>query len=128
MVKAVYRLPLRGLEGFLNSIFTLLNLYISVPSYSQICRRSSELGQELKRLSKGKQITDIVIDSSGLKVFGEGEWKIRKHGKSRRRTWRKIHLAVCAHTKEVVLSLLTDNKESDGEVFTKMAEHLPDTV
>lgn len=128
MVKAVYHLPLRALQGFLVSIFNMCRLNLPVPSYSQICRRSSELGQEIKRLCKGKQVTDIVIDSSGLKVYGEGEWKVRKHGKSKRRTWRKIHLVVCAHTQEIVLSLLTDNKESDGEAMLEMADYFPETV
>ena len=81
-----------------------------------------------KRLSGGRRITDIVIDSSGLKVFGEGEWKMRQHGKTKRRTWRKIHLAVCADSQEIALSLLTENSESDGEAFIKMAEKLPTTV
>jgi len=86
------------------------------------------VGQEIKRLSGGRRITDIVIDSSGLKVFGEGEWKVRQHGKSKRRTWRKIHLAVCADSQEIALSLLTENSESDGEALVAMADQLPATV
>jgi hypothetical protein len=128
MVKVVYHKPLRALVGFLRSLLLLLGVCLPVPSYTQICRRAARLGQKVKRLSKGRWITDIVIDSSGLKVFGEGEWKVRQHGKSKRRTWRKIHLAVCAHSQEVVLSLLTENNESDGEAFAAMGDQLPNTV
>jgi len=128
MVKVVYHKPLRALVGFLRSLLLLLGVCLPIPSYTQICRRATRLGQKVKRLSKGRRITDIVIDSSGLKVFGEGEWKVRQHGKSKRRTWRKIHLAVCAHSQEVVLSLLTENNESDGEAFATMGDQLPATV
>ena len=92
MVKAIYHLPLRALEGFLHSMIVLLSVCLPIPSYTQICRRASRLGQTIKRLSPKRNITDIVFDSSGLKVFGEGEWKVRQHGKSKRRIWRKIHL------------------------------------
>ena len=128
MIKAVYRLPLRGLEGFLVSLLGLLGALLPVPSYTQICRRAAFLGQIAKRLSSKKNITDIVIDSSGLKVYGEGEWKVRQHGKSKRRTWRKIHLGICSHSQEIVLSLLTENSVSDGEAAEEMAKDMPRTV
>lgn len=127
-VKAVYHLPLRALEGFLEALLALLGVLLPVPSYTQICRRAIHLGQKIKRLSSKRNITDIVIDSSGLKVFGEAEWKVRQHGKSKRRTWRKIHLGVCSDSQEVVLSLLTENGVSDGEAAVLMADHLPRTV
>jgi len=128
MLKSVYRLPLRALEGFLQSLISLLGICLPVPCYSQICRRAVELGQSIKRLSSKRNITDIVIDSTGLKVFGEGEWKVRQHGKSKRRTWRKIHLGVCADSQEIVMSLLTDNAVSDGEAITDMVTVMPKTV
>lgn len=128
MVKVVYHLPLRALEGFLESLLSLLSVLLPIPSYTQICRRATELGQKIKRLSNSRNITDIVIDSSGLKVFGEGEWKVRQHGKSKRRTWRKIHLGVCGESQEIVLSLLTENSMSDGEAAIEMADFLPKTT
>ena len=128
MIKVVYRLPLRALEGFLVSLLGLLGVLLPVPSYTQISRRAISLGQIIERLSSKKGITDIVIDSSGLKVYGEGEWKVRQHGKSKRRTWRKIHLGFCSDSHEVVLSLLTENSVSDGEVAEKIAENMPPTV
>ena len=57
---------------------------------------------------------DVVVDSTGLKVFGEGEWKMRKHGKSKRRTWRKLHLAVNPDTHEIEAETLTENSCDDA--------------
>jgi len=128
MIKAVYHLPLRALEGFIQSLLFLLGALLPVPSYTQICRRAKGLGQKIKCLSAKRNITDIVIDSSGLKVFGEGEWKVRQHGKSKRRTWRKIHLGVCVDSQEIVISLLTENSVSDGEAATEMVDVLPQTT
>jgi Transposase DDE domain len=127
MIKAIYRLPLRALEGFLHAMMLLLSVCLPVPSYTQICRRAAHLGQTIHRLSR-KRITDIVFDSSGLKVFGEGEWKVRQHGKAKKRTWRKMHLGVCADSQEIVMSLLTDNAMTDGEALSNMATVIPNTV
>jgi hypothetical protein len=127
MIKAVYKLPFRALKGLLSSLVKLLGLSLPVPCYTRICRRAAELGQEIQNLcSKG--VTDIVFDSSGLKVYGEGEWKVRQHGKSKRRTWRKIHLALCPNSHEVVMSYLGENNEADCEVVPKMKDHLPKSV
>jgi hypothetical protein len=128
LLRAVYNLPLRALQGFLGALVSLLMLSLPIPCYTQICRRAQFLGQRIKRLCKKGKITDIVIDSSGLKVFGEGEWKVRQHGAGKRRTWRKVHLAICPDTHEVVLSFLTENNKSDGEAFIKMADHLPGSI
>jgi hypothetical protein len=65
-----------------------------------------------------------VIDSTGLKVFGEGEWKVRKHGKERRRIWRKLHLAVDSNTHEVVCADLSLNNVTDSEAFRALSGRL----
>lgn len=127
MVKAVHRLPFRALRGFILSLVQLLGLTLPVPCYTRICRRAAELGQQIERLGT-KNPTDIVFDSSGLKVYGEGEWKVRQHGKSKRRTWRKIHLALCPDSHEIKLSYLSENNEADCEVVPKMKNHLPTSV
>jgi len=127
MIRFVFHLSLRALEGFLTSLIMLLSAGLPVPSYTQICRRAKALGQELKKLSR-KNITDIVIDSTGLKVYGEGEWKVKQHGYSKRRTWRKVHLAVCADSHEILLEMLTDNKVADCAVYPKFLEVMPKNV
>jgi Transposase DDE domain len=127
MIRFVFHLPLRALQGFLTSLIMLLSAGLPVPSYTQICRRAKTLGQELKKLSR-RNITDIVIDSTGLKVYGEGEWKVRQHGFSKRRTWKKVHLAVCPDSHEILLEVLTDNKVADCTVYPKFLEALPKSV
>lgn len=69
----------------------MMQLDLPVPCYTRIFRRAINLDQELKSLTKGCP-TDIVFDSTGVKVYGEGKWKVRQHGKGKRRTWRKVHL------------------------------------
>jgi len=127
MIKAVYRLTFRALQGFMLSVIALLGLSLRIPCYTRICRRAAKLGQEIKRFAHRK-ITDVVFDSSGLKVYGEGEWKVKKHGKSKRRIWRKIRLAVCPNSHTIVMSYLGENNEADCEVIPKMAPHLPKSV
>lgn len=126
-VRMVYKLPLRSLEGFLRSMMALMSFSLPIPSYSQICRRASSLGKRLKTLSK-KRPTDVVFDSTGLKVYGEGEWKVRTHGVSKRRTWRKLHLAIDPSTGEILIAELTDNAKGDAQVAEGMLDRLHNNV
>jgi len=126
-IRFVYNLPLRALEGFLQSILLLLGLSLKAPSYTQICRRAKSLGKALKRLSK-RRPTDIVFDSTGLKVYGEGEWKVRVHGTSKRRTWRKLHIAMDPKSGEVVLAEITENSKGDAQVAEDMMNSVPKSV
>ena len=116
LIRVIFHLPLRALEGFLSLLVLALGIFLQTPSYSQICRRAQLLGKHLRCLSKRK-ITDLVIDSTGLKVYGEGEWKVRQHGYSKRRTWRKLHLAVCPDSNEIIFVKLTENKTSDHKIY-----------
>jgi hypothetical protein len=127
LIRFVFHLPLRALEGFLSSLVLALGVSLYTPSYSQICRRAQFLGKDLKRLTKRK-VTDLVIDSTGLKVYGEGEWKVRQHGYSKRRTWRKLHLAICPDSHEILFVKLTDNKTSDHKIYPQFIKNAPKTV
>lgn len=127
IIKGVFHLPFRALQGFLLSLTQLLGVILPIPSYTQICRRARELGQEIKKLSR-KRPTDIVFDSTGAKIYGEGEWKVKVHGKSKRRTWRKIHLAVCPISQDIIMECVTENSVSDCEVLNKMGKELPASI
>lgn len=127
MIREVYKLPLRMLQGFLISLFMLLGLKLPVPSYSQISRRSARLNKKLKRLFK-KGAKDIVFDASGLKVYGEGEWKVRTHGKSKRRTWRKIHIGMNPSTGEVLLCEMTKNTAYDPAVTCDLLDEVEGNI
>jgi Transposase DDE domain len=117
LLRTVYHMPLRALEGFLRSLVDLMRLDIPVPSYAQICRRAAFLDQVLQKLSN-KRPCDIVFDSTGLKVYGEGEWKVRQHGASKRRTWRKLHIGMDPDSKEIIVAELTSNSKGSGDGAT----------
>lgn len=112
-LRAVFHLPLRATQGLAGSIFELMGLDLDVPHYSTLSRRAADLRVDLARKSKGP--LHLVMDSTGLKVFGEGEWKVRKHGYSKRRTWRKLHLAIDADSHEIQAVSLTEAGVDDAE-------------
>ena len=126
LIRTAYHLPLRTLAGFLLSLVAFLKLNLSIPSYTQICRRAKSLGKSLEKLSR-KRPKDIVFDSTGLKVYGEGEWKMRLYGASKRRTWKKFHIGVDPDSGEIILAELTDNGvgSGDGETAKKLLPKLP---
>jgi hypothetical protein len=104
-----------------------LNLDIIIPCYTQLCRRQANLSLDLSHIKKNEPI-HVVVDSTGLKVFGEGEWKTRQHGISKRRTWRKLHLGLDESTGEVVAMELTTNDVSDGEVFPELLDQVEEDI
>lgn len=119
LIKTMYGLPLRAVEGFLQSLVLLMGLSIPVPSYSQISRRSKKLEGKVKELLKGNP-RELVLDATGLKVYGEGEWKVRQHGRSKRRTWRKLHIGLDVETGEIVMAELTKKEAGDGQTGEKL--------
>ena len=119
-LRAVYHLALRAAEGLARAVFELLEVALPVPSYSTLSRRAAALSIALGALPRSTPL-HLVIDSSGFKVYGEGEWKVRQHGWSKRRTWRKLHLAVNEATGEIVAAVASEAGVSDDEA-------LPDRV
>ncbi|MBR9856650.1 MAG: IS5 family transposase [Gammaproteobacteria bacterium] len=123
MLKAFFGLPLRALEGFINSIFQLMDVPLTSPGYSSISKRAKTVDVKYRLPSKGA-VTHLVIDATGLKVFGDGEWKQRKHGKGKRRVWRKLHLAVDARTHEVIAAEVSLENVADNEVLPTLLNPL----
>ena len=115
----VFHQKLRQTEGLTEAIFKLMKIDLSVPDFSTLSRRGETITVELPKENRGT-IT-IIVDSSGLKVYGEGEWKVRKHGYSKRRTWRKIHLSATPDG-EIREEKLTENSVSDEQVFPELIE------
>ena len=93
MLRLAFGRPWRQTEGMLGSIMDLLGLDLPVPDHTTFSRRSADLGVATA-LKKASGPVHVVIDSTGLKVFGSGEWLHEKHGGKPRRSWRKLHLAV----------------------------------
>ncbi len=123
VIKRVFRLTLRAAQGFIDSIFALMNVPLRCPDYTSVSKRAKSVNVSFKTSTRG-EIAHLVIDSTGLKVFGEGEWKVRKHGKERRRIWRKLHLAVDSNTHEVVCADLSLNNVTDSEAFRALSGRL----
>lgn len=127
MLRAVYRLPYRQTEGLGRSIMTLLGVKVGIPDYSTLCKRSAELAVALPT-SRVHEAKHIVVDSSGLKVYGEGEWKVRQHGPSKRRTWRKVHLSVDEATQEIQAVVLTEAGVDDAEAGRQLLNDTPGPI
>ena len=110
-LREVYHLPLRSTQGLVRSVLWLLGADLPVPHYSTLSRRAANLAVKLPRLAQGP--LHLAVDSTGLKLYGEGEWKVRLHGKEKRRTWRKLHLLIDHTTHEAVALEMTDKDVLD---------------
>lgn len=127
MLKAVYKLPYRALEGFSRSIMGLMKLNLRIPDHTTMSRRACTVQIHIPRKVRNEPI-HLVVDSTGLKIYGEGEWKVRKHGKSKRRSWIKVHLGADANEKDVRAVVVTREDVGDCEVFGELIEQVEENV
>lgn len=125
-IKEVFHLTNRGVEGFVRSLFGMLAVSLRVPDHSTLSKRGRTLKVNLPKKSSGS--LNVVLDSTGLKIYGEGEWKVRKHGYSKRRTWRKLHLGGNPDTGEILAVVLTENNVSDDAVVKDMLEQIEESL
>ena len=112
-LRAVFGLTLRQTQGFLHDLTRLLGLEVTVPHYSTFSRRAATLTVPKLARSSGGPV-HLAVDATGLKVYGEGEWKVRMHGPDKRRVWRKLHLAVDTRTGALHAHALTASEVHDG--------------
>ena len=127
-IKILFRLPLRQVQGFVESVLGLLGLDLPTPDYSTLSRRQRSLAMALPRSGSRDEPIHVVIDSTGLKVFGEGEWQVKKHGASKRRTWRKLHLGVDEATGEIVAVVTSAADVADGTAFADVLAQVEGTI
>lgn len=111
-LRTVFRLALRQTEGLIGSIIRLLGLDLAVPDHSTLSRRAETL--PVVRPASSRAPVHLLVDSTGLRLCGPGEWLVEKHGTRTRRSWRKLHLGVDADTGEIVVAALTSNDVDDG--------------
>jgi len=123
LLREVFHLPLRQTQGLTRSIFRLLDIDLPAPHYSLLSRRARHLKVTLAAQS-AKPIKHLVFDASGLKVFGEGEWKVRTHGQDYRRRWRKLHIGMDADSQQLVVALLTDATVVDPRTLPRQLKHV----
>ncbi|MBU7581983.1 MAG: IS5 family transposase [Nostoc sp. TH1S01] len=126
-IQSVFHLPGRQAEGFLESLFMLMGIELEVPDHSTLSRRLSKLSVELPVIPKDKAV-HVVVDSTGVKVYGEGEWKVRTHGVGKRRTWRKLHLGVDCESGEILGAVVTTNDMADCEVLPDKGEQIEQPI
>src|SRR5205085_8389640 len=113
-LKAVFRLALRQTEGLIGSIIGLLGLDLSVPDHTTLSRRAETLEVPRPRSGRNAEPAHLLVDSTGLKLCGPGEWLVEKHGTKARRSWRKLHLGRDADTGQIVAATLTTHDVDDG--------------
>ena len=111
-LREVYHLPLRATEGLVSSLLGLLDVDLPAPDYSTLCRRARSLEVALAVPARRAPL-HLVVDSTGLKIYGEGEWKVRLHGVDKRRTWRKLHLMIEHGGQTVVATSITEKEVLD---------------
>ena len=116
-----YSLAGRQTEAFWESIFSLMGVDLPVPDHTTLSRRLGKLNIDIP-VMPAKEAIHLVVDSTGVKVYGEGEWKTRIHGVGKRRTWRKLHLGVNEATGEIVTVVVSTNDISDDQVFCQLLE------
>ena len=95
------------------SLIKILGVDAVCPHYSVFSRRVKDLNIPMRKFLKREEHLNVIFDSTGIKVFGKGEWKVRKRGDSKRRTWRKVHVSICADPGQVIISTMTSNDVSD---------------
>ena len=123
-LKVLFGMALRQTTGFVGSLLRLTGLDWAVPDFSTLCRRQKTLKVDIPyRGSEGP--LHLLIDSTGLKVEGEGEWNARKHGGAKRRVWRKIHLGIDEQTLEIRAIEVTSSDVGDAPMLPGLLDQLP---
>lgn len=120
-IRFKFHLSLRELEGFFISIMEMSQKIERVPCYSQVCRRMKNLSLPQKLMEK-RNVTDIVLDTTGLKVYGAGEWRAKKYGGKTR--WKKLHLAMDLKTGKLILAETTDEYKHDTTYLEKALKEI----
>ena len=129
-MRVLFGLPLRQTQGFIQSLLDLMGLALAVPDYSTLSRRQGALrvGLPKKQTNSLGSPMHLVVDSTGLKVYGEGEWTVRQHGWTKRRTWRKLHVGVNEATGEVVAQTLTSHRIDDASQVAPLLTQVDEAV
>jgi hypothetical protein len=123
-IKVLFGLALRQTIGMVASLLELAGLDWPVPDYSTLCRRQRNVTIQIPyRRSEG--LLNLLVDSTGVKMRGDGEWQVRKHGPGRRRQWRKVHLAMDVATGDIRGVEFTSSREGDSPVLPGLLAQIP---
>lgn len=123
-MKVLFGMPLRQTTGFMQSLLRLVGLDWQVPDFSTLCRRQRTLNVAIPYRG-GDGPLNLLIDSTGIKAEGEGEWNARKHGGPKRRIWRKIHIGINEETLEVRAVEITGSNIGDAPMLPELLDQIP---
>ena len=123
-LKVLFGLPLRQTTGFVQSLLRLVGLDWAVPDFSTLCRRQRTLNVSLPYRGSTRPL-NLLIDSTGIKAEGEGEWNARKHGGPKRRIWRKVHIGIDEETLEVRAVEVTSSNIGDAPMLLELLNQIP---
>ena len=124
-IKVLFKLPLRQTAGMVASLLRMAGLDWPVPDYSTLCRRQKTLAVQVPYRRAGGPL-NLLVDSTGIKFLGDGEWQARKHGPQGRRQWRKIHLAMDTATSDIRAVEFTPSRDGDSPVLPDLLDQIPD--
>ena len=127
-LRAMFRLALRQTEGLIGSVIDLLGLTLAVPDHSTLSRRAETLAVPRPRPRTDGEPLHLLVDSTGLKLCGAGEWLVEKHGTKTRRSWRKLHIGLDADTGQIVAAALTTKEVDDGSQVAPLLDQVAVTV
>jgi hypothetical protein len=130
-LRAVFRLAFRQTEGLIGSIISLLGLTLRVPDHTTLSRRAASLEVPRPQRHCGSSEAEpihLLVDSTGLKLCGAGEWLVEKHGTKTRRSWRKLHIGVDAGTGQIMAATLTTKEVDDGAQVGPLLEQITDPL
>ena len=111
-LRLLFRLPLRQTEGFLHSLLTLMDVRLPCPDHTTLSRRNASVAIPQRVDRAPAEAIALIVDSSGLKVCGQGEWHTQKHGEKKSKRWKKLHIGVDAQG-QIVASTVTESSEQD---------------
>lgn len=123
-LKVLFGLPLRQTVGSVESLIRLAGLDWPVPDYSTLCRRQARIAVQIPYRGSGRPL-NLLVDSTGIKFRGDGEWQVRKHGISRRRQWRKVHIAMDTGTGDVRAVEFTSSRQGDSPLLPELLSQIP---
>ena len=124
-IKVLFKLPLRQTTGMVASLLKLADLNWAVPDYTTLCRRQKTLAVQIP-YRRADCPLNLLVDSTGIKFLGDGEWQARKHGVQGRRQWRKVHLAMDTATSDIRAVEFTPSSDGDSPVLPELLDQIPD--
>jgi len=127
-LKAVFRLALRQTEGLIGSIIGLLGLELHVPDHSTLSRRARTLEVPRPQPRRDGEPVHLLVDSTGLRLCGAGEWLLEKHGTKTRRSWRKLHIGLDGNSGQIVAASLTAKEVDDGAEVGSLLDRITSAV